>query len=82
MFFSFEFCSMMHFFERVRPEQIRWSKEADQHPLTVFNYPQSKDIIQGCVGNCWFTSALSLIADIPQILNKVMITKQYNPAGK
>lgn len=67
---------------RIRPEQIRWSNAAKPYPLTVFNQPQSKDIIQGRLGNCWFTSALSLIADIPQILSKIMITKQYNPAGK
>jgi calpain-15 len=73
---------LIHFILRIRPEQIQWSKEAQQYPLAVFNQPQSKDIIQGCLGNCWFISALSLIAEIPQILYKVMITKQYNPAGK
>ena len=73
---------MTRFIFRIRPEHIRWSKEAQQYPLTVFNQPQSKDIIQGCLGNCWFISALSLIAEIPQILDKVMVTKQYNPAGK
>ncbi|CAF3666394.1 unnamed protein product [Adineta steineri] len=65
----------------LRPEQIRWSKENQQYPLSVFNQPQSKDIIQGRLGDCWFISALSLIADVPQILYKVMITKQYNPSG-
>jgi len=73
---------MIHFILRIHPEQIRWSKEAQQYPLTVFNQPHSKDIIQGCLGNCWFTSALSLIAEIPHIIYKIMITKQYNPAGK
>ena len=73
---------MIHFILRVRPEQIRWSKEAQQYPLVVFNQPHSKDIIQGRLGNCWFISALSLIAEIPQILDKIMITKQYNPDGK
>ncbi|UJR19654.1 hypothetical protein I4U23_022789 [Adineta vaga] len=65
----------------LRPEQIRWSKESQQYPLSVFNQPHSKDIIQGRLGDCWLISALSLIADIPKILYKVMITKQYNPAG-
>ncbi|CAF4951815.1 unnamed protein product [Rotaria sp. Silwood1] len=65
----------------VHPEQIRWSKGAEKYPLTVFNQPHPMDIIQGRLGNCWFISALSLIAEIPQILEKVMITKQYNPAG-
>ncbi len=73
---------LINFNLRVRPEQIRWSKEAQQYPLVVFNQPQSKDIIQGRLGDCWFISALALIAEIPQILYKVMITKQYNPVGK
>lgn len=71
-----------YFLLRLRPEQIRWSKEAQQYPLTVFNQPQSKDIIQGTLGDCWLVSALSLIAEKPEILYKIMITKQYNPAGK
>jgi hypothetical protein len=50
--------------------------------LAVFNQPHPKDIIQGRLGNCWLIAALSLISEVPQILYKVMITKQYNPAGK
>ncbi|CAF3054520.1 unnamed protein product [Rotaria sp. Silwood2] len=65
----------------LRPEHIRWSNDAEQYQLTVFNQPHSKDIIQGRLGDCWFISALALIVEIPQILYKIMITKQYNPAG-
>lgn len=72
---------LIHFILRIRPEQIQWSKEAQQYPLAVFNQPHPKDIIQGRLGNCWLIAALSLIAEVPQILYKVMITKQYNPAG-
>jgi hypothetical protein len=67
---------------RLRPERIRWSSEDKQYPLAVFNQPHPKDIIQGRLGNCWLIAALSLIAEVPQILYKVMITKQYNSAGK
>lgn len=65
----------------LRPERIRWSSEDKQYPIAVFNQPHPKDIIQGRLGNCWLIAALSLIAEVPQILYKVMITKQYNPAG-
>lgn len=67
---------------RLRPERIRWPSEDKQYPIAVFNQPHPKDIIQGRLGNCWLIAALSLIAEVPQILYKVMITKQYNPAGK
>lgn len=73
---------MINLMLRVRPEEIRWSKEAEQYPLSVLNEPHSKDIIQGRLGDCWLISALSLIAQIPQILHQLIITKQYNPAGK
>ena len=73
---------MIDFFSlRLRPEQIRWPKESQQYPLSIFNDPHSKDIIQGRLGDCWLISALALIADIPEILHKIMITKQYNPTG-
>lgn len=68
--------------KRIRPEQIQWPKESQKYPLTVFNQPHSKDILQGRLGNCWFASALSLVAGIPQVLHHVMITKQYNPTGQ
>lgn len=67
---------------RLRPERIRWASEDKQYPLAVFNQPHPKDIIQGRLGNCWLIAALSLIAEVPQILYKVMITKQYNATGK
>ena len=67
---------------RLRPERIRWPSEDKQYPLAVFNQPHPKDIIQGRLGNCWLIAALSLVAEVPQILYKVMITKQYNPAGR
>ncbi|CAF5213226.1 unnamed protein product, partial [Rotaria magnacalcarata] len=35
----------------LRPEQIRWSKEAQQYSLSVFNQPHSKDINQGRLGD-------------------------------
>ncbi|CAF1611095.1 unnamed protein product, partial [Didymodactylos carnosus] len=65
----------------LRPEHIRWPIVDKNYPLVVFNQPHPKDIIQGRLGNCWLIAALSLLAEIPQILYKVMITKQYNPKG-
>jgi hypothetical protein len=87
---SYDFILILYFFIkyiyicvlRLRPERIRWSSEDKQYPLAVFNQPHPKDIIQGRLGNCWLIAALSLIAEVPQILYKVMITKQYNSAGK
>ncbi|CAF4410256.1 unnamed protein product [Rotaria socialis] len=65
----------------LRPERIRWPTEDKHYPIAVFNQPHPKDIIQGRLGNCWLIAALSLIAEVPQILYKVMITKRHNPVG-
>ncbi len=81
IFFKKLFSLIIYFLLRLRPERIRWSSEDKQYPLAVFNQPHPKDIIQGRLGNCWLIAALSLIAEVPQILYKVMITKQYNPTG-
>uniref|UniRef100_A0A914HVM4 Calpain-D n=1 Tax=Globodera rostochiensis TaxID=31243 RepID=A0A914HVM4_GLORO len=64
----------------LRPEQIvtrdnrlsRWS---------VFNDPQPTDIEQGLLGNCWLLSALAVISERPDILEKLFITKEYTHHG-
>eukprot|EP00929_Paragymnodinium_shiwhaense_P062238 TRINITY_DN31073_c0_g1_i1.p1 TRINITY_DN31073_c0_g1~~TRINITY_DN31073_c0_g1_i1.p1 ORF type:complete len:1064 (-),score=234.28 TRINITY_DN31073_c0_g1_i1:108-3299(-) len=40
-----------------------------------------EDVNQGALGNCWFAGALSVIAQMPELIDNLFITKDYNPNG-
>jgi len=65
----------------LRPFQIYSLSTEKQFPISMFNNPSPKDVIQGELGTCWFLSALALVAERPIILYNSILTKQYNPSG-
>ncbi|KAH7695192.1 calpain D [Aphelenchoides avenae] len=64
----------------LRPQQIV-TRDGMKYPWSVFNDPQPTDIEQGHVGNCWAIAALAVIAERPDILDKIMLTKTYAQYG-
>ena len=40
-----------------------------------------KDIYQGSIGNCWFMSAISAIAEKPNRVESMFVNKQIEPTG-
>lgn len=57
----------------LRPDQIKptSSNEHNRTSWTVFRDPTPNDVFQGALGDCWFITALSVLAEMPEYLMKV-----------
>lgn len=57
----------------LRPDQIHAESWPENHRTswTVFRDPTPNDVLQGSLGDCWFITALSVLAEEPQHLMKV-----------
>ena len=48
----------------------------------MFNDIGPNDICQGQLGNCYFLSAVSALAEFPERIKKCFVTRNFNFAGK
>merc|ERR1719272_2335093 len=42
---------------------------------------RAEDVCQGGLGNCWFAGALSTVAQRPELITNMFVTKEFNPFG-
>ncbi|CAE7596848.1 Capn15 [Symbiodinium natans] len=40
-----------------------------------------EDVCQGALGNCWFAGALSVVAQMPDLIGRICVTKDLRPHG-
>jgi calpain-15 len=50
-------------------------------PIKVFNDISPNDILQGRLGDCYFLSTLSAMAEFPKLIERCFDTQDYQPSG-
>ncbi|CAF0703089.1 unnamed protein product [Brachionus calyciflorus] len=63
------------------PEYVRTHPSEQSLKWNVYNDPKFNDIKQGLLGNCWLLSGLAVILEQPELLRRIIITKDYCPQG-
>lgn len=69
-----------HPIQWLRPDQITpptWN-DNDRTQWTVYRNPKPNDVLQGALGDCWFITALSVLAEQPDYLMKVSFIFFYS----
>lgn len=44
---------------------------------TIFRQPSPSDVVQIGLGHCWFMAAMAVLAQRPELIEKLFVTKEY-----
>ncbi|KAG5025284.1 hypothetical protein JHK86_021198 [Glycine max] len=66
--------------EWLRPGEIGRQNHLDCRPCLFSGAPNPSDVCQGRLGDCWFLSAVAVLAEVSRI-SEVIITPDYNEEG-
>ncbi|KAK7399696.1 hypothetical protein VNO78_10885 [Psophocarpus tetragonolobus] len=66
--------------EWLRPREIGRQNHLDCRPCLFSGAPNPSDVCQGRLGDCWFLSAVAVLAEVSRI-SEVIITPDYNEEG-
>mmetsp|Transcript_8610 Transcript_8610/g.8569 ORF Transcript_8610/g.8569 Transcript_8610/m.8569 type:complete len:676 (+) Transcript_8610:23-2050(+) len=75
--------SVMPYSDQRLWKSYQWKRASEMYsqPIKVFNNIDPNDIKQGSLGDCYFLSTLSAIAEFPNRIQKLFDTQEYQPSG-